>query len=175
MYKLQLWEPLIGWVHCVRSSLTAEDNCCFLYTFPSGSLRLLPCSDVYGGSSWLQNCWINFHHWNFHAIFFLAGSPQRVCSWLLNITILVWPNLCCLFFHHGSWPTSYDVVMLKIPFFAHRHSTIWQQSRSVGLEFVSPRFTFLFAQPLQALKSWSMTKQASFSFGFNNAKVFHMQ
>lgn len=66
--------------------------------------------------------------------------------------------------------------------FARHHSTIWQESRSVSLEFVSPHFTILFKQAFRALKSTLtqtvllqlMTEQTSLLW-FSNAKAFHMQ
>lgn len=42
--------------------------------------------------------------------------------------------------------------MLKICF-AHQHSIIWQESRSVSYEYVSPHLTVLFTQACQTLKS----------------------
>lgn len=79
MYKLQLWESHIGSVCCVRSSLTAVDNCGFMYTFLSGLLCYAAlCVHItrhLSEASLLQNHWIHFYHWNFHALF-LPGYPQ---------------------------------------------------------------------------------------------------
>lgn len=87
----------------------------------------------------------------------------------------------CLFFTSGAG-LLLMMLLCSRSVFSHHHSTIWQESRSVSLEFVSPRFTILFTQPFQALKSTLtqtvllqlMTERTSLLW-FNYSKVFHNQ
>lgn len=115
MYKLQLWGSLTGWVHCVRSSLTAKDNCCFRYTFPSGWLQLLPCSDVYGIVTKHHGCKIGELIFTTKIAMSFSG---RIITDILSPVVRFYSSCMAQpllpFLRHGIWPTSYNVVMLEI-------------------------------------------------------------
>lgn len=174
MYKLKLLEPLIGWVHCVRSSITAEDNCCFLYTFPSGWLRFLPHSDVYGSFTRHHGCKIAklIFTTEIFMPFFWQVHHREPFFWVVKFLnpCLVQPLLPLL--HHGSWPTSHNVVMLKICFCPSTHHNM-AGVQLCQLRICHPILQFHTAVPSHEIHSKRNSVTSWFCWSNTNVFLMH--